>query len=491
MSSPPARSSHQDDWKQHWKSFLGAVGMSFLLLQLLFLGNMSYLYGTQYRDSERIHQLKLLYVDFDGDVIGQSVLDAYGALQGATFPTLHQASTEDFASGQDVRNAVCHGDYWGAIYVNPGASARLAASLSGDADSNTTASTALTYIWNGARYPAFAQSAVYSNLLTLIEATRSTYYARNASNVLQTLLRAPSSSTASSTTSTALTAFLDPITATEHNIKATAQGGRVLYNTVSIIMPIIQQFFFMMALNGLSAQFRLFTRLPPRANGLLRLSISGCYTCVGALGMVGYIWAFREAWAVSGGQFVLGWMAVWLYMHIHFQIVDVLTTYVPLQFMPFCILTWAILNVASTVSPFAMQPAFFRWAYALPAHELYQVLVQIWSDGCENQLRTALPVLFSWWVVGAASAVVATHRRCRVAVAAAAAAAAAAVGHEKGLEDRMADGKAESVRAGSSTQGILPGRETERRNTIEMERLESAAYGPRYPTPLGSGDAGR
>lgn len=485
MSTPPARPSHQDDWRQHWKSFLVSVGMSFLLLQLLFLGNMSYLYGTQYRDSERIHQLKLLYVDFDGDIIGQSVLDAYGALQGATFPTLHQASTEDFSSSQDVRNAVCHGDYWGAIYVNAGATARLAASLSGDADrssssssSNTTATSALTYIWNGARYPAFAQSAIYSNLLTLIEATRSTYYARNASNVLQTLLAS------SASTSTALTAFLDPITATEHNIKATAQGGRVLYNTVSIIMPIIQQFFFMMALNGLSAQFQLFTRLTPRANGLLRLCISGCYTFVGALCMVGYIWAFRESWAVSAGQFVLCWMAVWLYMHINFQIVDVLTTYVPMQFMPFCILTWAILNVASTVSPFEMQPGFFRWAYALPAHELYQVLVQIWSDGCENQLRTALPVLFSWWVVGAGTAIVATHRRCRVA-------AAAAVGHEKSLEGTMADGKAESVRTGSSTQGILPSRETERRNTIEMERLESAAYGPRYPTPMVNGDGGR
>lgn len=56
-----------------------------------------------------------------------------------------------------------------------------------------------------------------------------------------------------------------------------------------MVMPIIQQFFFMMALNRISSQFQLLTKLGPTANGLLRMCISFAYTFIGSLCMTGYI----------------------------------------------------------------------------------------------------------------------------------------------------------------------------------------------------------
>ncbi|KAE8394475.1 hypothetical protein BDV23DRAFT_190079 [Aspergillus alliaceus] len=455
--------------KEVRKNFVIALGMSFVLLQLLFLGNLSYIYGTQYKDSARFHAFKMLYVDYDGDVVGQSVLDAYEILRGNGYPSLIQSPVSVYPSPKDVKAAVCKGDYWGAVYANPGASSNLSAALATGSGSRKS----LTYVWNGARYPTFAQSAIYSSIMTLIQVTKSSYYTRNASNVLAT---APLSKNPAS-----LQAFLDPIQATEINIKATQQGTRVLYNTVSMVMPIIQQFFFMMALNGISASFHLYTKLGPNKNGLLRLCVSLAYTFIGSLCMAGYIWAYRESWDVNSNQFTLSWMSIWLYMHINFLIVDILTAFIPLQFLPFCILTWAIINVASTISPFEISPGFYRWGYALPSHELYQVLVQIWSDGCENQLHRALPIMFSWWIACLAIVPFAMRHRCQTALAA-----------EQAASGPIADDKTTASQGGStdreatphsrasSTRGIVP---QGQRLTAESIRLENLAYGPSYPTP--------
>jgi hypothetical protein len=109
---------------------------------------------------------------------------------------------------------------------------------------------------------------------------------------------------------------------------------------------------------------------------------------------------------------------MWLLMHINFLLFDITTAFIPIQFMPFIVLTWVILNVASTITPFELSPGFFRWGYALPSHEAYEVLIQIWSRGCNNRLYRALPIMFSWWIVGVPVAVYAMQYRCKTAVAA-------------------------------------------------------------------------
>ena len=102
----------------------------------------------------------------------------------------------------------------------------------------------------------------------------------------------------------------------------------MLYNTVSLVMPIIQQFFFMMALNGISAEFEVFGTLGWLGNGLLRMCISVIYTFIAALAMVGYIWIYKESWQVNGNQFVLCWMIIWLFMRINFLVVDIFTAFI-------------------------------------------------------------------------------------------------------------------------------------------------------------------
>lgn len=86
-----------------------------------------------------------------------------------------------------------------------------------------------------------------------------------------------------------------------------------------------------------------------------------------------------------------------------------------MKFLPFFVLTWVILNVTSTIWPFELAPGFYRWGYALPAHEVWQVLIQIWSGGAVDRLYQALPILFTWEIVFLPLAVMALNHRCAVA----------------------------------------------------------------------------
>jgi uncharacterized membrane-anchored protein len=390
-------------WKELRPRLLPPMIAMFMLLQILFLANMCYLYATQFRISTRYHNFNVLYVDYDQGVIGKSIFDAYLGLRGDSFPTFQPASTTEYPQITDIREAVCRGDYWGAVYSHLGASEGLTSAFLNDSKPPTS----FTYIWNGVRYPVFSQAGIYYNFQRLILASRGSYYRINGSSV---------AASANLSRPTTFQTFINPIRVEEINIKGTEHGARVFYNTISTAMPIIQQFFFVLALNGISTHFGAFVQSSWKTNGLIRLVASVLYDFIGGLLMTGYIWAYREDWHLSGSRFAFTWLILWFLMHIHFLVFDITTAFIPIQFMPFVVLTWVILNVASTISPFELSPAFFRWGYALPSHEAYQVLVQVWSGGCNNRLYQALPIMFAWWVVGFPLAVYGMQYRCKEAV---------------------------------------------------------------------------
>jgi hypothetical protein len=486
-------SASQNHWKTIQTQFLTAVAGSFVLLQLLFLANLSYLYGTQFQSTTRTHNFDVLLVDYDGGLVGKSVAGAYEALKGSNFITMDQGSTDHYATTEHVRQAVCKGHYWAAVYTSGNASARLSAALGSDAAAtNYSNSEAIYYVWNEARYPAESEADILASIEELVIASRTVYYELNGTSVAKS---------ANISDARILGVFLDPIESTGINLQPTAQGPRVLYNTVTMVMSIIQQFFFLMALNGVSASFKLFIIMGPRWNGIFRAGISAAYTFLASLCTTGYIWAFREDWSVNGNQFALTWVVFWFYMHINFLVIDVATVYVPMQFLPFFVLTWAIINVASTITPYELNPGFFRWGYALPSHEAYQLLVQIWSGGCARQDYRALPIMFTWWIVGIVVVMISMHHRCKVSVMA------------QTMLDKDNDnsttseppipsegdagatnGEPNRPDTNSSTGPLMNRRRASsvsQAQALELVRLDREAYGPSYPTPFVHGVAPR
>ncbi|PLB47654.1 putative nitrosoguanidine resistance protein SNG1 [Aspergillus steynii IBT 23096] len=353
-----------------WVGIAGA----FIALQLLFLANMCYIYGTAFHDSQRYSAMHVLYVDYDQGAIGQSVLAAYNTMQSPAVVTLEQHPVSEYPTEREIEQAL------------------TAAVQSPEAAQAYDRSQALQYYWKGTKYSAYA-TGVYSQLTELVQITAAVYAQTHGAGLL-------AAASSSNLTDPAIAAtLLLPVGGTAVDVAPTDQGVRFYYNNVSMVMPIIQQFFFIMALNSLSAQFALGDRLSTRQHLLLRIALSLVYSFVGALVMTGYIWAFRESWALTGGQFALSWMAIWLVMHLHFLFIDFVAAFLPAGFLPFFVLTWIILNVSSSIIPFELSPGFYRIGYAFPAYELYEVLLQIWTDGCNPYLYRALPILWSEWLV--------------------------------------------------------------------------------------------
>ncbi|KAL6166190.1 hypothetical protein ACJQWK_07548 [Exserohilum turcicum] len=217
------------------------------------------------------------------------------------------------------------------------------------------------------------------------------------------------------TDQTAIQALLNPIGSTQTNIQPAAFGTVTLINTVSMVMPILQQFFFLLSLNGIFAAYHLYRNMTVLSSICLRRFSGIIFSLGAALCQTGYYWGFRGDWEVNGAQFLLTWMTIWLLMHIHLLVLDSISTMAPLAFMPFVVPFWILLNTASVTSPLEMQPGVYKWSVILPSHEAYSVLTTIWTGGAHNRLYRALPILFSWWILTNITTTLAHIRACHLA----------------------------------------------------------------------------
>ncbi|KAF4469168.1 nitrosoguanidine resistance [Fusarium albosuccineum] len=404
MSIPsPGQSSLWDPcWNGRRKGLFIASIMSALLLQLLILGNMSYLYGTSFHQSARSHALNILVLDFDKSDIGAAMLQASTNLQGDYFPTIDTSST--LSDPEAVRQSVCNEDYWAAMFVNQGASEHLHRTLDGTSDQDYDPTSAITYIYNQARYPIVADSVLINSISSIVQASRDAYYeSANGTAALASL---------NASNPVARAAYLNPIGSTAHLIQPTRQVSRAFHNTVNFVIPPLAQFFFILALNGIGLQMGFLTGATVKDVWLFRFIAGKVYALVSGLVMAGYIWSFKEDSVLGSSAFFKSWMLFWFLMDVHWQVMEtVIASYVPIQYTPFFVFTWIITNVASTVFPYELTPGWYRIGYALPSREAYVIMIQIWS-GCASELHIALPVLFTWWLVGHITAAFSVRKRC-------------------------------------------------------------------------------
>jgi hypothetical protein len=168
--------------------------------------------------------------------------------------------------------------------VNANASTRLDQALrGGPAAEAYQASDATTYIWNEVRYPAFSDEILGANFQLLAQTAQQTYFRSRGQAALQDV---------NATDKAAVQVLLNPIGVTGVNIMPTSNPTRLLYNTASTVMPILEEFFFLLILNGLSDEMQILGNVPIQTTALFRVAFAVTYTFISSLCMVGYIWAF-------------------------------------------------------------------------------------------------------------------------------------------------------------------------------------------------------
>ena len=205
-------------------ALLRAALKSFALYQTLFFALFCYLFGALYLQGKRVHELNIVFVDYDGGSIGGAIRTAYANLKSKQFPTIQEFPSDKYPTPQDLRHAVCKIDYWAALFIQPGASARLEAALAADsAQYNKT--DIMQYIWNEARYPTVADSNIQAPLKALALAAQPIYASfPNWTSVIAT----PSENT--------YTTFAEPWILASDTIQTLNQGTRVVYNTLVVIL---------------------------------------------------------------------------------------------------------------------------------------------------------------------------------------------------------------------------------------------------------------
>lgn len=169
-----------------------------------------------------------------------------------------------------------------------------------------------------------SQGYVYSSIQTLLGATSSAYYSLNGTQALSMMNQSDPAARA---------ALFRPISSTSKNLTPVPTGAKVLWNTATIPFLIIMQFFFILALNGITLGFDYYSKTPSKTLIPLRFGISVAYTFIASLTSTGYIWAFRQGFHLTGSQFVETWMALWLTNHANFLFVDSATALVDMKYM--------------------------------------------------------------------------------------------------------------------------------------------------------------
>jgi Protein of unknown function (DUF3533) len=59
----------------------------------MFLGLFAYIFGSLFQQDTHTHDMKVVYVDYDGGAIGASIRVGYKALEGVNFPTLAEETS--------------------------------------------------------------------------------------------------------------------------------------------------------------------------------------------------------------------------------------------------------------------------------------------------------------------------------------------------------------------------------------------------------------
>ncbi|CAH0021815.1 unnamed protein product [Clonostachys rhizophaga] len=387
--------------------FIASI-MTAVNIQLLLLTGMCYLYGTAFHPASRYGNLNIVAINLDHGDIRAALTLASSQFDGRYhLPTVKIGSSQDYPDLDSIRNSVCKADYWAAVVINSGSSDRFYGIMNGSMSIDEyDPAAAATYIYNQARHPNIADSILLPGINALVKATAESFYeSSNAKSALMNL-------NTSNVLLPAIKTYLNPIGTTADLIQPTPQPNRSFYNTVNMVIPPLAQFFFILALNGISMKLNFFSAASVRDVWVFRFCTGKIYTLISGLSMSAYIYAYRESWDIDGAVFCKSWMLYWLLMDIHWQVMETLIAcYIPMQFSPFFVFPWIITNVSSTVFPYEIMPAWYKIGYALPSSGVYTLMIHIWS-GCGSQLRVALPVLFVWWALGHVTSVFAVRKRC-------------------------------------------------------------------------------
>ena len=102
--------------------------------------------------------------------------------------------------------------------------------------------------------------------------------------------------------------------------------------------------------DGLSMAFGLFKNVSRTNYFKTRLPVSSAWAILAGLFVASWQMVFKESYPINARLFFSLWTLYTVFSVIIFDVLDILTAFVPAQYIPFCMFTWMI-----TTGSFSLQ----------------------------------------------------------------------------------------------------------------------------------------
>ncbi|KAF8602424.1 hypothetical protein BDV93DRAFT_444098 [Ceratobasidium sp. AG-I] len=348
-------------------------------------------WGSLARSATHAPSLKTWVIDRDGGEIGQAVVQ--GLIATTQSGTKQHLGWRQISADQveDVGAAVVDEQAWGAVVINAGASASLAAArASGNASYNPMS--AITFFYAQARneqatgsYVSPLTSAALTQVLQQFNAkSAATYITSVAGNAtaLQALAAAPQTLTGAWWTTVNLRPYNAPVAT------ALTLVGQIYLCIFAFIMTMTND-----AARGILGPFlRLRSYLWLRI--LVPLALYLPLSLAFAMVSLPFHAPFGAKYTYAGG-FFLYFFYTYIGMAALGLATEAMVTILTPRFMAFFLIPLIISNVAVAVLPFDLQPTFFQYGHAFPIFNNTQAVRTILFD-TKNHLGLNAGVILGW-----------------------------------------------------------------------------------------------
>ncbi|KAI0087133.1 hypothetical protein BDY19DRAFT_1092222 [Irpex rosettiformis] len=372
--------------KMYLKPVVGATVMIWLVIWSV----LALYWGANWKVFSGLHNLDGWVVDFDGGIIGSTVISAYMNATGAKEQiSWHVIPASEFPGGEaDLPKAVLGEKCWIAVSISSGASDRLSAAIA-SANTSYDNSAAVTLWGNEARnenaYSFFLEQQLEGPMPEAIAA-----FALQQSQQL--------GSNADSLLRTAPKLVLSPLNYTLVNLKPFDIQVATAVDFVGLIYLLILSFIAALAnfqarvmISGIDRRLRFKQLLILRfvAPFTIYFWLSFVFSLLSLFFKVPFDRKFGHA------GFFIYWMLSWSGMLALGLSLEAMITLLTPRFIPFFLVLWIIVNVSVVFFPVEILPTIFRYGYATPFYNVGNATRTI-LFGTRNQVGLNFGVLFAW-----------------------------------------------------------------------------------------------
>ncbi|PPQ93065.1 hypothetical protein CVT25_011941 [Psilocybe cyanescens] len=324
-------------------------GASFAIILLIF-AVFSIFWGALWKIPVR--NLQGWVVDFDGGVIGKSVVDGLNMPSSASKVTWSVVPVSDFPGGpSEVGGLVLEEHTWVAITINEGSSSRLSQSLVAP-NATYDGSEAVSIFAVEARNENALQQAQGSlNAILQTIATQTAQQIANSTNLSSLLTISPQT-------------LVTPVSYQIQNLAPFNVPLATAVTFVGLIYQLILSFFIVMISNAAREGSGLDKTLPTRSLIILRLVSS----------FIGYLVISVRSYGLA---------------------LESLMTLLTVKGIPFFMITWIISNVSVCIFPIEVMPVVFRYGYAAPFYNVSRAMRTI-VFGTKNTVGESFGILLVW-----------------------------------------------------------------------------------------------